>query len=62
MQYAALVALRGPAAAEWIGDNYRNVEIDFVGYRGHYIQEGNPRSIGRKRVEDCKSGIASTYF
>jgi hypothetical protein len=51
VQYAALVALRGPAAAEWMRDNYRNVEIDFVGYRGHYIQEGNPQSIGRGIVE-----------
>ena len=51
MQYAALVALRGPAAAELMRYNYRNVEIDFVGYGGHYIQEDNPQAIGRGIVE-----------
>ena len=44
-------ALGGPAAAEWMRDNYRNVEIDFIGYGGHYIQEDNPQAIGRGIVE-----------
>lgn len=51
VQYAAPGALGGPAAAEWMRDNYRNVEIDFVGYGGHYIQEDNPQAIGRGIVE-----------
>ena len=51
VQYAAPGALGGPAAAEWMRENYRNVEIDFVGYGGHYIQEDNPQAIGRGIVE-----------
>ncbi|GJM13428.1 MAG: haloalkane dehalogenase [Pseudohongiella sp.] len=51
VQYASPGALGGPAAAEWMRDNYRNVEIDFVGYGGHYIQEDNPQAIGRGIVE-----------
>jgi haloalkane dehalogenase len=51
VQYADPGALGGPAAAEWMRDNYRNVEIDFVGYGGHYIQEDNPQAIGRGIVE-----------
>ena len=50
VQYASPGALGGPAA-EWMRDNYRHVEIDFVGYRGHYIQEDNPQSIGRGIVK-----------
>ena len=51
VQYAAPGALGGPAAAEWMRDNYRNTEIDFVGYGGHYIQEDNPQAIGRGILE-----------
>ncbi|MEX0964120.1 MAG: haloalkane dehalogenase [Pseudohongiellaceae bacterium] len=51
VQYAVPGALGGPAAAEWMRDNYRNVEIDFVGYGSHYIQEDNPQAIGRGIVE-----------
>lgn len=51
VQYAAPGALGGPAAAEWMRDNYRNVEIDFVGYGAHYIQEDNPQAIGRGILE-----------
>lgn len=51
VQYAAPGALGGPEAAEWMRDNYRNTEIDFVGYGSHYIQEDNPQAIGRGILE-----------
>ena len=51
VQYAAPGALGGPAAAEWMRDNYSNVEIDFVGDGSHYIQEDNPQAIGRGLIE-----------
>jgi len=51
IQYVSPGALLGPDAAQWMAENYRNVELQFVGYGGHYIQEDNPQAIGRGIVE-----------
>ena len=40
----AIVSLQG---AQWMQENYRNLEAVFVGYGAHYIQEDNPEAIGR---------------
>jgi haloalkane dehalogenase len=48
--YASPGALVPPWAAEWMADNYRNIEVIFVGYGSHYIQEDDPETIGRNIV------------
>jgi len=53
LQYASPGAIIPPQAASWMAENYRNIEIQFVGYGAHYIQEDNPEVIGR--------GIAEWY-
>ena len=53
LQYASPGAIVSPAAAQWMADNYPNLEAQFVGYGAHYIQEDNPEAIGR--------GIADWY-
>jgi haloalkane dehalogenase len=47
LQYASPGVLVPPSAADWMADNYRNLETQFVGYGAHYIQEDNPEAIGR---------------
>jgi len=49
--YVSPGALLGPDVAQWMAENYSNVELQFVGYGGHYIQEDNPQAIGRGIVE-----------
>lgn len=51
--YARPGALVAPWAAAWIAENYRNLEVIFVGYGMHYIQEDNPEAIGRNIVDWC---------
>jgi haloalkane dehalogenase len=53
LQYASPGAIVPPAAAQWMAENYANIETQFVGYGAHYIQEDNPEAIGR--------GIADWY-
>ncbi len=53
LQYASPGAIYGPEQAAWAAANFRNLEIQFVGYGAHYIQEDNPEAIGR--------GIAEWY-
>jgi len=45
--YALPGALVNADKAQWMQDNYRNLESVFVGYGAHYIQEDNPEAIGR---------------
>lgn len=40
-------AIVSPQDAQWMQENYRNLEAVFVGYGAHYIQEDNPEAIGR---------------
>lgn len=47
LQYASPGALISPESAAWMTENYRNLEAQFVGYGGHYIQEDAPQAIGR---------------
>ncbi len=51
LQYASPGAIVPPAAADWMANNYRNIETQFVGYGAHFIQEDNPESIGRGIVD-----------
>ncbi|PCJ25599.1 MAG: haloalkane dehalogenase [SAR86 cluster bacterium] len=51
VQYADPGVMINAERAQWMVDNYRNVEIQFVGYGTHYIQEDNPQIIGRGIVE-----------
>jgi haloalkane dehalogenase len=51
--YARPGALVPPWAAAWMAENYRNLEVIFVGYGLHYIQEDNPEAIGRNIVDWC---------
>jgi len=46
LQYAAPGAFILPGAAQWMAENYPNLEAQFVGYGAHYIQEDNPRAPG----------------
>ena len=47
LQYARPGAIVSPESAEWMAENYRNIETQFVGIGAHYIQEDNPEAIGR---------------
>lgn len=51
LQYVSPGALIPPEAAEWMVENYRNLEAQFVGYGGHYLQEDAPQAIGRGIVD-----------
>ncbi len=51
LQYASPGAIVPPQAAEWMANNYRNIETQFVGYGAHYLQEDNPEAIGRGIVD-----------
>lgn len=51
LQYASPGAIISPSDAEWMANNYSNIETQFVGYGTHYIQEDNPQSIGRGIVD-----------
>lgn len=51
LQYASPGAIVSPTVAQWMVDNYRNLEAQFVGYGAHYIQEDNPEAIGRGIVD-----------
>ncbi len=51
LQYAQPGGLIPPEAAEWMAENYRNIETQFVGYGGHYLQEDAPQAIGRGIVD-----------
>lgn len=51
IQYADPGVMITAERAQWMIENYRNVETQFVGYGTHYIQEDNPRVIGRGIVE-----------
>jgi haloalkane dehalogenase len=46
-----------PWAAEWMAQKYRNLEVVFVGYGMHYIQEDNPEAIGRNIVNWCMRNL-----
>ena len=45
--YVSPGAIVTPESAQWMQDNYSNLEAIFVGYGAHYIQEDNPEAIGR---------------
>ncbi len=45
LQYASPGPIIPPEAAQWMTENYPNLEAQFVGYGAHYIQEDNPRAI-----------------
>lgn len=45
--YTSPGALIPPEAAQWMAENYRNIDIRFVGYGIHFIQEDEPETIGR---------------
>ena len=45
--YARPGAIVPPEAAAWMAETYRNLDVVFVGYGLHYIQEDNPEAIGR---------------
>lgn len=51
IQYADPGVMITAERAQWMIENYRNVETQFVGYGTHYIQEDNPQAIGRGIVE-----------
>lgn len=51
VQYADPGTMINAATAQWMIENYRNVETQFIGYGRHYIQEDNPQAIGRGMVE-----------
>ncbi len=51
LQYASPGSIVSPVVAQWMVENYRNIEMQFVGYGGHYIQEDNPEAIGRGIVD-----------
>lgn len=51
VQYADPGVMITAERAQWMIENYRNVETQFVGYGTHYIQEDNPQVIGRGIVE-----------
>jgi len=51
--YARPGSLVPPWAAEWMAEHYRNIEVIFVGYGMHYLQEDNPETIGRNIVNWC---------
>ena len=51
LQYVSPGATIPPSAAEWMAVNYANIEIQFVGYGRHFIQEDNPEPIGRGIVD-----------
>lgn len=51
LQYVSPGALIPPEAADWMAKNYRNIETQFVGYGGHYLQEDAPQAIGRGIVD-----------
>ncbi len=51
IQYADPGVMITAERAQWMIENYRNVETQFVGYGSHYIQEDNPQAIGRGIVE-----------
>jgi haloalkane dehalogenase len=36
-----------PDQAAWMGEHYRNIDLVFVGYGKHYMQEDQPEAIGR---------------
>ncbi len=45
--YAKPGALFPPEAAAWAAENYRNIQIRFLGYGFHFVQEDEPEAIGR---------------
>jgi len=47
VQYASPGVMIPPKAADWMANNYRNIETQFIGYGRHFIQEDNPEAIGR---------------
>jgi haloalkane dehalogenase len=51
LQYVSPGAIISPEDANWMAENYRNIETQFVGYGAHYIQEDNPEVIGRGIVD-----------
>jgi haloalkane dehalogenase len=55
--YARPGSLVPPWAAAWMAEHYRNLEVIFVGYGMHYIQEDNPEAIGRNIVDWCLRNI-----
>jgi haloalkane dehalogenase len=40
-----------------MAQKYRNLEVVFVGYGMHYIQEDNPEAIGRNIVNWCMRNL-----
>jgi haloalkane dehalogenase len=51
VQYASPGVMIPPKAADWMANNYRNIETQFIGYGRHFIQEDNPEAIGRGIVD-----------
>ncbi len=45
--YARPGALFPPSAAAWAARTYRNMELRFLGYGFHFVQEDEPEAIGR---------------
>jgi haloalkane dehalogenase len=45
--YARPGAIVSPDEAQWMVENYNNLQAQFVGYGIHFIQEDEPEAIGR---------------
>ena len=45
--YANPGAIVSPPEADWMQENYRNLESIYIGAGAHYIQEDQPEAIGR---------------
>ncbi len=45
--YARPGAIYPPAAAAWAAETYRNIDVRFIGYGFHFVQEDEPEAIGR---------------
>ena len=51
LQYARPGGIISPENAEYAADNFPNLELQFIGYGRHYVQEDNPEAIGRGIAE-----------
>ena len=56
--YASPGVLVPPWAAQWMLENYKNIEARFVGKGSHFIQEDEPELIGRN-IADWLKGLAN---
>ncbi|MGF1457215.1 MAG: haloalkane dehalogenase [Alphaproteobacteria bacterium] len=49
--YARPGALFPPSAAAWAARHYRNMDVRFLGYGFHFVQEDEPEAIGRHMAD-----------